>query len=147
MRQLERMARIEKFSDGGNETDLNPKLKNRNAGPRKPKQPNALTEEQVEKLLEDFDEGLFEYQKVWYRAREQRNRALLKSRQVGATFYFAREALIKAVTTGRNQIFLSASKAQAHGFKTYIKNFGMQSIEVDLRGDAISVTVPCGNAV
>ena len=58
MRQLERMARIEKYSDGGNETDLNPKLKNRNAGPRKPKQPNALTEEQVEKLLEDFDEGL-----------------------------------------------------------------------------------------
>ena len=147
MRQLERMARIEKYSDGGNETDLNPKLKNRNAGPRKPKQPNALTEEQVEKLLEDFDDGLFEYQKVWYRAREQRNRALLKSRQVGATFYFAREALIKAVTTGRNQIFLSASKAQAHGFKTYIKNFVMQSIEVDLQGDPISITLPCGNSV
>lgn len=147
MRQLERMARIEKYSDGGNETDLNPKLKNRNAGPRKPKQPNALTEEQVEKLLEDFDYGLFEYQKVWYRAREQRNRALLKSRQIGATFYFAREALIKAVTTGRNQIFLSASKAQAHGFKTYIKNFVMQSIEVDLQGDPISITLPCGNTV
>lgn len=147
MRQMERMARIDKYSDGGNETDLNPKLKNRNAGPRKPKQPNALTEEQVEKLLEDFDDGLFEYQKVWYRAREQRNRALLKSRQIGATFYFAREALIKAVTTGRNQIFLSASKAQAHGFKTYIKNFVMQSIEVDLQGDPISITLPCGNTV
>ncbi|WP_407518073.1 terminase large subunit domain-containing protein [Acinetobacter baumannii] len=147
MRQLERMARIDKFADGGNETDLNPKLKNRNAGPRKPKQPNALTEEQVEKLLEDFDVGLFEYQKVWFRAREQRNRALLKSRQIGATFYFAREALIKAVTTGRNQIFLSASKAQAHGFKTYIKNFVMQSIEVDLQGDPISITLPCGNTV
>lgn len=147
MRQLERMARIEKYSDGGNETDLNPKLKNRNAGPRKPKQPNALTEEQIEKLCEDFDHGLFEYQKVWYRAREQRNRALLKSRQIGATFYFAREALIKAVTTGRNQIFLSASKAQAHGFKTYIKNFVMQSIEVDLQGDPISITLPCGNTV
>ena len=84
---------------------------------------------------------------MWYRAREQRNRALLKSRQVGATFYFAREALIKAVTTGRNQIFLSASKAQAHGFKTYIKNFVMQSIEVDLQGDPISITLPCGNTV
>ena len=77
---------------------------------------------------------MFEYQKVWYRAREQRNRALLKSRQIGATFYFAREALIKAVTTGRNQIFLSASKAQAHGFKTYIKDFVLQSIGVDLQG-------------
>ncbi|MGM7370392.1 terminase gpP N-terminus-related DNA-binding protein, partial [Acinetobacter baumannii] len=99
MRQLERMARIDKYSNGGNETDLNPKLKNRTSGPRKPIAKNQLTEEQIEKLCEDFDDGLFEYQKVWYRAREQRNRAVLKSRQIGATFYFAREALIKAVTT------------------------------------------------
>ncbi|MCO9132732.1 terminase family protein [Acinetobacter baumannii] len=147
MRQLERMARIDKYSNGGNETDLNPKLKNRTSGPRKPTAKNQLTEEQIEKLCEDFDHGLFEYQKVWYRAREQRNRAVLKSRQIGATFYFAREALIKAVTTGRNQIFLSASKAQAHGFKTYIKNFVMQSIEIDLQGDPVSITLPCGNTV
>ena len=147
MRQLERMAKINKYNNGGNETDLNPNLKNRNAGPRKPTAKNVLSEEQVEKLLEDFDEGLFEYQKVWYRAREQRNRALLKSRQIGATFYFAREALIKAVTTGRNQIFLSASKAQAHGFKTYIKNFVLQSIGIDLQGDPITVTLPSNETV
>ncbi|HHP0322860.1 terminase large subunit domain-containing protein [Acinetobacter baumannii] len=147
MRQLERMAKINKYNNGGNETDLNPNLKNRNAGPRKPTARNVLTEEQIEKLLEDFDEGLFEYQKVWYRAREQRNRALLKSRQIGATFYFAREALIKAVTTGRNQIFLSASKAQAHGFKTYIKDFVLQSIGVDLQGDPITITLPTNETV
>ncbi|MGO5564565.1 terminase large subunit domain-containing protein [Acinetobacter baumannii] len=147
MRQLERMAKINKYNNGGNETDLNPNLKNRNAGPRKPTARNVLTEEQIEKLLEDFDDGLFEYQKVWYRAREQRNRALLKSRQIGATFYFAREALIKAVTTGRNQIFLSASKAQAHGFKTYIKDFVLQSIGVDLQGDPITITLPTNETV
>ncbi|HDG9765172.1 terminase family protein [Acinetobacter nosocomialis] len=147
MRQLERMAKINKYNNGGNETDLNPNLKNRTAGPRKPTAKNVLTEEQIEKLLEDFDEGLFEYQKVWYRAREQRNRALLKSRQIGATFYFAREALIKAVTTGRNQIFLSASKAQAHGFKTYIKDFVLQSIGVDLQGDPITITLPTNETV
>jgi uncharacterized protein YjcR len=123
------MARIEKYSDGGNETDLNPNFKNRNAGPRKPKQPNALTEEQVEKLLEDFDDGLFEYQKVWYRAREQRNRALLKSRQVGATFYFAREALIKAVTTGRNQIFLSALKPRHMALKLTSKTLSCNPLK------------------
>ncbi|MDC4436899.1 terminase large subunit domain-containing protein [Acinetobacter baumannii] len=147
MRQLERMAKINKYNNGGNETDLNPNLKNRNTGLRKPTARNVLTEEQIEKLLEDFDEGLFEYQKVWYRAREQRNRALLKSRQIGATFYFAREALIKAVTTGRNQIFLSASKAQAHGFKTYIKDFVLQSIGVDLQGDPITITLPTNETV
>ncbi|WP_314338451.1 terminase large subunit domain-containing protein [Acinetobacter guillouiae] len=147
MRQLERMAKINKYNNGGNEADLNENLKRRNTGTRKSSPKNVLTEEQVEKLLEDFDEGLFEYQKVWYRAREQRNRALLKSRQIGATFYFAREALIKAVTTGRNQIFLSASKAQAHGFKTYIKNFVMESIGVDLQGDPISITLPDNSTV
>ncbi|WP_032881580.1 terminase family protein [Acinetobacter sp. WC-323] len=147
MRQLERMAKINKYNNGGNETDLNPNLKNRNAGPRKHSQKNVLTEEQVDKLLEDFDEGLFEYQKVWYRAREQRNRALLKSRQIGATFYFAREALIKAVTTGRNQIFLSASKAQAHGFRTYIKDFVLKSIGLDLQGDPITLTLPTNETV
>ena len=31
-------------------------------------------------------------------------------------WYFAREGLIDALETGRNQIFLSASKAQAHGY-------------------------------
>ncbi|MDU7561393.1 MAG: terminase family protein [Acinetobacter baumannii] len=147
MRQLERMAKINKYNNGGNESDLNENLKKRQTGTRKQAAKNVLSEEQIEQLLEDFDEGLFEYQKVWYRAREQRNRALLKSRQIGATFYFAREALIKAVTTGRNQIFLSASKAQAHGFKTYIKNFVMQSIRVDLQGDPISITLPDNSTV
>ncbi|MFH4307908.1 terminase, partial [Acinetobacter baumannii] len=44
MRQLERMAKINKYNNGGNETDLNPNLKNRNAGPRKPTARNVLTE-------------------------------------------------------------------------------------------------------
>ena len=35
-RQSERHARIGKFSNGGNEADLNPKVANRNSGPRKP---------------------------------------------------------------------------------------------------------------
>lgn len=31
-RQLERIARVNKYSNGGNETDLNPKVANRNKG-------------------------------------------------------------------------------------------------------------------
>ncbi len=34
-RQSERHARIGKFNDGGNEADLNPKVANRNKGPRR----------------------------------------------------------------------------------------------------------------
>jgi hypothetical protein len=65
---------------------------------------------------------------------KHRIRNLLKSRQIGATYYFAREALIDALTTGRNQIFLSASKAQAHVFKQYIIEFAKE-VDVELKGD------------
>lgn len=136
-RQLERQARIERYKAGGTETDLNPELAKRNDGPKKKPKRNEIDEEQVEKLLEAFLDGCFDYQKDWYRAGNQRTRAILKSRQIGATFYFAREALIDALTTGRNQIFLSASKAQAHIFKAYIQAFARDTIGVELAGDPI----------
>lgn len=137
-RQMERQARITKYLGGGNETDLNPKVANRNSGPRKPIERNAISEEQQEKLVEAFMDDLFGYQKHWYRAGQvERIRNLLKSRQIGATFYFAREALIDALQTGRNQIFLSASKAQAHQFKSYIQEFARTTADVDLKGEKI----------
>ncbi|MGF0334507.1 terminase ATPase subunit family protein [Ectopseudomonas toyotomiensis] len=136
-RQLERQARIARFQDGGTEAELNPELDKRNAGPKRKPKRNDITEEQTEKLVEAFLEGCFDYQLDWHRAGEQRTRVILKSRQIGATFYFAREALIDALTTGRNQIFLSASKAQAHIFKAYIQAFTREVIGVDLGGDPI----------
>ncbi|RUC71690.1 terminase ATPase subunit family protein [Pseudomonas aeruginosa] len=136
-RQLERQARIARFQDGGTETELNPELAKRNAGEKRKPKRNDITDEQVEKLVEAFLDGCFDYQLDWYRAGSQRTRAILKSRQIGATFYFAREALIDALTTGRNQIFLSASKAQAHIFKAYIQAFAREVVGVDLAGDPI----------
>ncbi|WP_108700793.1 terminase ATPase subunit family protein [Phytobacter sp. SCO41] len=141
-RQAVQQARIGKFNNGGNEADLNPKVANRNSGPRKAPEKNVFTDEQIEQLHEIFQAGMFEYQKHWWRAGvENRIRNLLKSRQIGATYYFAREALIDALTTGRNQIFLSASKAQAHVFKQYIIEFARE-VDVDLKGDPM--TLPNG---
>lgn len=138
-RQIERMARVERYRSGGNESDLNPRVANRNAGPRKPPERNAISDEQQAALIEAFMGSLFEYQKHWYRAGlENRVRNLLKSRQIGATYYFAREALIDALQTGRNQIFLSASKAQAHQFRSYIVDFA-KSVGIELRGDPIKL--------
>ena len=141
-RQIERLARVKKYSNDGNEADLNPKVENRNAktraGTRKAPTRNAISEEQQEKLVDAFMESLFPYQKTWYRAGlQERIRNLLKSRQIGATWYFAREGLVDALETGRNQIFLSASKAQAHVFKGYIKQFAADVAEVELSGDPI----------
>lgn len=133
-RQLERQARIQRYQAGGNEADLNPAVANRNAGEKKKPKRNDFTEDDIERLTEAFLDGCFDYQKDWYRAGNQRTRAILKSRQIGATYYFAREALIDALTTGRNQIFLSASKAQAFLFRGYMQAFVRETLDKDLRG-------------
>jgi uncharacterized protein YjcR len=134
-RQLERVARVNKYSNGGNEADLNPKVANRNKGPKKAPERNVVEPEQQERLIERFESTMFDYQRVWYVAGQQyRIRDLLKSRQIGATYFFAFEAVIDALVTGRNQIFLSASKAQAHVFKQYIIQFAKDE-GVELKGD------------
>lgn len=138
-RQLERMARIRKYQNGGNEMDLNPKIANRNKGERRQPEKNFFSEEQIEKLEDIFRDTLFEYQKVWYRAGHHRIRNILKSRQIGATFYFAREAFIDALTTGRNQVFLSASKAQAYMFREYIIKMALE-VDVELKGDPLMLS-------
>lgn len=96
-------VRLERYRDGGNEADLNPKVSER--GKAKKRKANTFDDEAVEKLVLAFEESLFDYQRTWYQAGDERTRVILKSRQIGATWYFAREALVDAVTTGRNQIF------------------------------------------
>lgn len=139
-RQMERMARVKKYSFGdGNEVDLNPKLANRNKGERKKAEQNAIDQEQEELLINGFLDGMFNYQRVWHKAKENRIRNILKSRQIGATYYFAHEAFIDALTTGHNQIFLSASKKQALQFRSYIVNYAKQTADVDLKGETIKL--------
>jgi uncharacterized protein YjcR len=136
-RQVERLARVRKYSETGREADLNPNIEARNAKPKKKPARNEITEEQHERIVDAFRESLFDYQKVWYRNGDQRTRNILKSRQIGATWYFAHEALVDALETGRNQIFLSARKAQAHVFKQYIAQFAREAADVDLTGDPV----------
>jgi uncharacterized protein YjcR len=138
MRQVVQSARVRRYeAPGGNEVDLNPKLANRNAQPKKKPVRNEFSEEQRDQLLVAFEDSLFDYQRKWFENGNQRTRVILKSRQIGATWYFAREALADAVKTGRNQIFLSASKAQAHVFKQYIIQFAQESAGITLAGDPI----------
>ena len=139
-RQIESLARVRRYEQpGGHGGDLNEKINDRNAGPRKKAKRNHFTAEQAAELKRIFLDGLFDYQHIWWNARDQRTRKILKSRQVGATFYFAGEALIDAIETGRNEIFLSASKAQAHVFRTYIIAFA-KLVGVALVGDPIHIT-------
>lgn len=94
--------------------------------------PNSFTAEQVLRLQEIFREQMFDYQRGWLN-QKVRFRNLLKSRQIGATFFFAREAFIDALTTGKNKVFLSASKAQAFQFKQYMVDMA-QMVGAELKG-------------
>lgn len=144
-RQMERFARIRKFREkDGHEGDLNPRVANRNAGEKKKARKNHLTVEQVQAVLDTFDAEMFDYQRGWAGTKidllassANVTRFILKSRQIGATFYFAREAIARLLETGNNQIFISASRAQANVFRQYIVDFVFNVTGVKLEGDPV----------
>jgi len=140
-RQVESLAKVRRYeAPGGHSGDLNDKVGNRNSGERKPKaKKNHFTKEQADQLRDHFLGQMYEYQQHWWNNLNRRTRMILKSRQIGATYYFAFEALMDAIQSGRNQIFLSASKAQAHQFKNYIVGFA-KLVGVTLGGDPMLIT-------
>ncbi|WP_413020681.1 terminase large subunit domain-containing protein [Novosphingobium panipatense] len=136
-RQFERLARVAKYADGGSEADLNPArskgAKATNA--KKEKTKNLITRDMLAKLRADLETGLFGHQSVWLSSTALRTRMILKSRQIGATWYFARERLLVALETGKNQIFISASRAQANIFRNYIVQWVQKVCGIALAGD------------
>ncbi|MDR5801907.1 terminase large subunit domain-containing protein [Caballeronia sp. LZ001] len=135
-REIERMCKIQARSarasaQVGHEETAAPR------SPTRRSKRNAMSDEQRQKLIDAVKDWLIGHQRIWYMNRAMRRRNILKSRQIGATFYFAMEALERALETGYNQIFLSASRAQAHVFKSYIQKFAWKAAEVELTGDPI----------
>ncbi|HGM6833125.1 TPA: terminase family protein [Serratia marcescens] len=103
------------------------------------KKQNFFSESQIAQLRQIILGSLHWHQRGWYDNNHHRNRAILKSRQVGATWYFAREALLRALsddvkeTYQRNQIFLSASRRQAYQFRNFIRSAAAE-VDVELKG-------------
>lgn len=93
-----------------------------------------------------WHDSLFAYQHAMRDNLHQRIRNILKSRQIGATYYFAGEALENAVLTGDPQIFLSASRAQAEVFRSYIIAIAKQFLGVELSGNPITLHTAHGDA-
>jgi uncharacterized protein YjcR len=97
---------VNRYSQSGNEADLNPKVANRNKRDRKKPTKNYFSDEALEKLEDIFLAQCFQYQRVWYDAGLKHCiRDILKSRQIGATFFFAREALLRALPPGITRFF------------------------------------------
>ena len=90
---------------------------------------------------QDFKDKLhkqyFEYQIAMREERLHRMRMYLKSRQIGATWYFSQEAFEDATLEGRNKIFLSATRAQAETFRRYIIACAQQHFDIELKGNPI----------
>ena len=113
---------------------------------RKP-QKNDFTDIDEADLLAKFKDGLFDYQLDCWEHLDESIRYILKSRQIGMTWYFAREAFVNALLTGDNQIFISASRAQAGVFREYIRMFARDGYNVELKGqDTIELHTPHGVA-
>jgi len=108
---------------------------------REKKVKNDISSVSEELIMSVMHKLFFAYQLVWWAAKNcplfRRNRFILKSRQIGATFYFAFEALADAILTGENQIFLSASRDQAEVFKAYIIAFAAEHFDVELKGQGV----------
>lgn len=88
-------------------------------------------------MFQPFVDSLFAYQKHARANKHQDVRNILKSRQIGMTYYFSFEGFEDAVLTGDNQIFLSASKRQSEIFKNYIVKMARQYFDVELKGNPI----------
>ncbi|MCL8337706.1 terminase family protein [Pseudomonas mosselii] len=92
-------------------------------------------------FLDKFISKMYRYQQELFAAKQNpltcRLRNILKSRQVGLTYYFAGEAFMDAVLTGDNQVFLSASRAQSEIFRSYIIQFAQKWFGIELTGNPI----------
>ncbi|MGE4800097.1 terminase family protein [Yersinia hibernica] len=84
----------------------------------------TFTAGQVDGLREHFENSAFDYQKTWYRVGlTSVARNITKSRQIGADWLFAFEALLDALATGRNQHFLTCSRNSALTTRAFIAEF------------------------
>lgn len=108
----------------------------RTKGKKKPKKKikNDVSHLTAEDFAEHLHGDYFVYQHELREAKRYRNRFILKSRQIGATWYFAQEAFEDACLTGDNQIFLSATRAQADVFRCYIIAIAEQKFGIELKG-------------
>jgi uncharacterized protein YjcR len=143
--RLEKLYASLKAKDESAPAGSTPGGERRRSG-RKPAK-NDFSQIDEQDLMEKFRDGLFGYQLDCWNHLDERIRNILKSRQIGMTFYFAREAFTDALLTGDNQIFLSASRAQSDVFREYIKFFALDWYGVELTGkDKIELITPKGKA-
>lgn len=136
-KHLEKLAEIKQSGTGSERSPSADSENPRKRGKYKKNDISQLTQADFDAFA---DKHLFGYQKHLRANLNQQVRNILKGRQIGATWYFSIEAFENAVMTGDPQIFLSASKAQAEVFRSYIVNIAQQYFGVELTGNPIRLS-------
>ncbi len=130
-------AKLERAAQG----DIEPTQRSNGSGGNKGNKRKRKVKNDVSELTEDsfadWHNSLYAFQKVMRDNLHQRTRNILKSRQIGATYYFAGEAFEQAVLTGEDQLFLSASRPQAEVFRTYMIKIAREFFDIQLTGNPI----------
>lgn len=109
----------------------------RRVRPTRKEPKNHFEPEHIKRLGDAFRDSLYAHQRIWFDHVAERIRLILKSRQIGATLHFSREALLDLLENSRSQVFLSASRAQANQFKNYQRKFVQEVLDMDLEGEII----------
>ena len=146
MLKLGKVANV--TESGSNGKGRTPGIKNGEGKPKKAKK-NDVSHLTAEDFRQFREQHLFPHQLDWYNAGQEkyldtetgkemlRNviRFILKSRKIGATWFFAFEAFEDAVLNGNNQAFISATRFQAEVFKGYISAIAKEFFGCELSGN------------
>lgn len=88
---------------------------------------NHFTEEQISTLMMKFQQEMLDWHRVWFEAGQQFSfRNIIKFHKAGATSYFAKEAMLDALVTGRNQVFISQDESSADYVRAIMFEFAME---------------------
>lgn len=138
-KHAERMAEIAAQVTGGpDENETTPD------GKKKRRRKNDVSDLTAEQLDAWAQEHLFEYQLYCRKHKPEDWRFVLKSRQIGMTYYFAFEAFEDAVLSGQDQIFFSASRTQAEIFRDYIIQIAETAFGVKLTASGNKIRLSNG---
>ncbi|EMA9253376.1 terminase family protein [Yersinia enterocolitica] len=139
-KHAEKLAAIKAQTQGSYASGEEAAARDDNGSGKRKYRKNDISGIQQEELELFAGETLFFYQQYLRANKHHAIRNILKSRQIGATWYFAFEALEDAIISGDPQIFLSASRAQAEVFRSYIVNIAQQFFGVTLTGNPIRLS-------
>lgn len=84
---------------------------------------NVFSQSQIQAMADILHNDSFDYQATWLRVGKLNiDRSITKSRQIGATQLFSREALLDALTTGDNQVWFAHTIEHARVALMYMNN-------------------------